>query len=269
MSNLYPAANPTEPKKVQNILCYRTLDLNGISAIIITWNPGVPDVPVIDGFNVYCSLGGDFSLLVSGVTTSSYMDSTAKLVHGADFSYKVVYISNGVESSLCDATQVDIYSCIPKGLEGRVYWVGMETVRRIQWMLGGVGETVKIFLKKHTGVVCPYCYDTIGGGSIDPRCDVCFGTSFVGGYDKFDGRLIWSPSVESIIEKEYGRMRGMVPKTYLGPYPILHTEDVVVKQDNTRLMVGDVQPFVLQGFMLLQDVNVTTVEKGHPAWNLE
>lgn len=266
---LYPAPAKTEELKVQNVKAYRTLDLLGIPSVIITWDEYVPDDDGVLYFNLYRSNGGDFLLYASGLTITSYLDSTADAMPAIEYHYKVTYTNSTGESDIDVATEINYFSNIPLGLEGRVHWIGMETTRRMQLILNNFGETVVIFTKKRFGITCPDCYDEISNASTNPRCPICYGTGYASGYDKFFGKLLWTPNVETVVESDIGRERNLVPKTYVGAFPILHTEDVVVRQDNVRYLVGAVQNYMLQNFLVLQDIAVTVVEKGHPAWLLE
>jgi hypothetical protein len=137
---------------------------------------------------------------------------------------------------------------------------------------GNFGETVVIFVKKRFGVICPDCYDEISNSSNNPRCSMCQGVGFVGstgGYNRFNGKLLWTPNIETIVEDTMGRERNLVPKTYIGAFPILHSEDIIIRQDNVRYMIGGVQNYLLQNYLVLQDVSVAAIEKGHPGWMLE
>lgn len=270
---LYPAPAKTADLKVQNVKAYRTLDLTGIPSVIITWDEYVPDDKGVLYFNLYRSNGGEiFSLYASGLTITSYLDSTANLIPATDYHYKVTYTNSNGESDLDDATEINYFSNIPFGLEGRIHWIGMETTRRMQMILNNFGETVLIFTKKRFGIPCPECYDAISNASNNPRCPICQSAGFVGatgGYDKFNGKLLWTPNVETLVENEMGRERNLVPKTYVGAFPILHSEDVIIRQDNVRYIIGGVQNYMLQNFLVLQDISVSIVERGHPAWLLE
>ena len=51
-------------------------------------------------------------------------------------------------------------------------------------LLNELGVDVHIWSKRVAGVVCS-CFDTVVGTS-DPYCEICYGTGFVGGYDKLE-----------------------------------------------------------------------------------
>ncbi len=254
---------------VQNIQVYRTLDVNGIEVINIEWSPIVPGVQDIISFKIYRGIGGKNFEFLAETTQPFYQDTNAPIKPGAEYWYKITYLTNQGESSLEEAIPVSLWTMKPESFNERTYWTLISQIRRQNLVFLNFGEKVKIFIKKRVGEKCNKCFDEYVRVPINPRCDVCFGTGYIGGYDKFETKLIISPTPELIREEDTGRVRLFQGRVFLPNYPPVHEEDILIMQDNTRKMISNVIHWRFQLFLILQEVQITELAKGHPAWLLE
>src|SRR3712207_9376899 len=51
------------------------------------------------------------------------------------------------------------------------------------WILKNTGILMDLYIRKTDGKRCEKCYDKVRGQSSDSRCPICYGTTFVGGYE--------------------------------------------------------------------------------------
>lgn len=154
-------------------------------------------------------------------------------------------------------------------------------VQRLEMLIKSTGELVTLYRRKWTGERCP-CYDQRRGHSRH-RCDICFGTGFVGGYTQYvniresDGRIWLRPNVtvEDLELKEEGMFQKFIPDTWTLPTPIVRDRDVIIRYDpNTDeevwryeiLNVGRNLGFFKK--MTRQEFSIQRLDKTDPIYNI-
>lgn len=162
-----------------------------------------------------------------------------------------------------------------------LYWYNRH-VQRTEMMLQATGEPAILFRRKWTGEVCP-CYDGRRGQARN-RCDICFGTGFVGGYVRYvncrepEGRILLrvGPTEEDLDLQEDGMRQKFIPACWTLPEPIVRDRDVIILFDpetgeetwryeilSVERNRGMFRRFTLQKFNLHQ------FEKTDPIYNVE
>jgi hypothetical protein len=257
--------------KVLGAQAVRALTHAGLRAVTISWATAVPGVSDITSFNLYRGGSPDsLSLLVSGITVNFYQDTRSFLHYAAGYYYKVTYMSTARgESSTDDADLVDVYTIPPAGFGGELNRVLVETTRRVNWAFAGIGEPVELFLRKRVGVLCPVCYDPVADKVTDERCPVCFGTGYVGGFDKFTGRAFINMNERRLAESEFGYSVNYQPRGALGSYPLIQENDILVRSDGRRFLVTGVTTYVVQNFVVEHEFGLTEAIRGSVAYLLQ
>lgn len=111
-------------------------------------------------------------------------------------------------------------------------------VQRLDMMLRATGEPVALWRRKWTGETCPKCYtDRVLRGN--KRCEICFGTGFVGGYVRYinprepDGRIYVrvGPTEENLITDKIGLTQVFNPASWTLPTPIIRDRDFLIRYD--------------------------------------
>jgi hypothetical protein len=111
------------------------------------------------------------------------------------------------------------------------------------------------------GEKCP-CYEDSHGQSRGD-CEICYGTSFVGGYDGPFELLIAPPEAEKTIDLlDMGLHIRYDYMTWAGPFPIINERDVIVRQSNERYLVGPVNYQGSKGAIYQQHFTISYVDEG-------
>lgn len=130
------------------------------------------------------------------------------------------------------------YTCDGKLISCGINWFE-QLQQRLDMMLRATGEPVVLYRRKWTGERCPNCdQDTRTGRGVF-RCNLCFGTGYIGGYVRYisprepDGRIYvrFGPTQEDLNLQEGGLTQGFNPTGWTLPSPILRDWDVLVRFD--------------------------------------
>ena len=144
-------------------------------------------------------------------------------------------------------------------------YIWREAMRRNNWVLEQGGERVKVFIKKTSGVQC-YCgrdpRNIDWGKQPDSRCEKCFGTSFVGGYEgPYDMIVAPDDAPRAVAQTPHGRYVDHQYEVWTGPSPLLTMRDFVVKQTNERYSVGAVRKPSNRGNILQQHFEIRLLDE--------
>jgi hypothetical protein len=144
-------------------------------------------------------------------------------------------------------------------------YIWREAVRRNQWIVQQGGERAKIFIRRTAGIPCTHGMDprTIEfGGQPSIRCQICFGTGFVGGYDgPFDVLIAPDDAERKITQTMTGRRREHTQDVWIGPSPVVTMRDFIVKQTNERYSIGPVRRPTNRGVYLQQHFMIGSLDE--------
>jgi hypothetical protein len=139
-------------------------------------------------------------------------------------------------------------------------YIWREAIRRNRWLLEQTGERVKVFTKLNMGERCPNYEDSHGQSHQD--CEICFGTTYVGGFYGPVDIIIAPPEAEKSIELlDMGLHIRYDFETWTGPFPLLNERDVVIRQNNERYIVGPVNPQGSRGAIYQQHFTITYIDE--------
>lgn len=139
-------------------------------------------------------------------------------------------------------------------------YIWREGIRRNRWLLEQSGERVKVFTRLHMGERCPNYEESHGQSHQD--CELCYGTTYLGGYYGPIDIIIAPPEAEKSIElMDMGLHIRYDFETWTGPFPLLNERDVVVRQNNERYVVGPVNPQGSRGAIYQQHFTITYVDE--------
>lgn len=124
-------------------------------------------------------------------------------------------------------------------------YIWREALRRNNWILEQGGERVKLFVRKRSGIVCACTLDEqLVEYSKQPsnRCERCYGTGFVGGYEGPYDIIVCPDDGEQVIsQSDRGRRKEHTYECWIGPTPSVSQRDFIVKQDGERYSIGSVR----------------------------
>jgi hypothetical protein len=140
-------------------------------------------------------------------------------------------------------------------------YVWREAMNRTRWILEQGGERVKVFVRKWMGPKCPTYEEKYGQGHQD--CKQCWGSLIQGGYHGPYDIIIAPPESEKMVELgDMGLRMRYDWDTWTGPYPLLNSRDIVVRQNNERYMVNAVNPQGSRGAIYQQHFTMSYLDQG-------
>lgn len=142
----------------------------------------------------------------------------------------------------------------------KIDYMWNEGVRRNGWILQQGGERVKVFLRKHVGVVCQCVRADYKQGLND--CLLCFGTGVLGGYEgPYDVVMAPADAEKRIAQTDRGRSVTHEYEVFMGPRPLLSQRDFLVKINGERYSVGPVRMPTNRGMVLQQHFMIGHIDE--------
>lgn len=230
------------------------------------------DIPDLLGYNVYRAAASPTAEYVklndTPISVEFYRDD-ADLTKRNVYWYKVTAVSLSNDES-------DINKAVPTtliweadGWNTRMKYILLEFIRRHTLMLRADSELCTVYLKKNTGIRCS-CYDERRGTPINSSCPICYGTSYVGGYEKYSN--IWVrvySEKEQITQDKLGLVVGYTPMIRVpGATPPFKQGDLVLRKNHTILHVERARHRHTQGVVTLITCDCTELEKGFPQYRM-
>ncbi len=143
-----------------------------------------------------------------------------------------------------------------------------EAVRRNRWILDQGGERVKLFIRKSAGVRCG-CFSSTRRSS-DEECLVCYGTSFIGGYEgPFDITIAPDDAAKEVKRTNRGATVSHTYETWTGPVPLLSQRDFIVKLNGDRYGIGPVRMPSNRGNQLQQFFPVSKLDEADVRYSVQ
>lgn len=140
-------------------------------------------------------------------------------------------------------------------------WVWREAIRRNRWILEQGGERVKVFVRKWMGEKCPSMQYNYQQSHHD--CLQCFGTNIIGGFSGPYDIIIAPPETERTVElADMGLHIRYDWESWTGPYPLLNTRDIIIRQNNERYIVGPVNNQGSRGAIYQQHFTISYLDQG-------
>jgi hypothetical protein len=146
----------------------------------------------------------------------------------------------------------------------KIDYIWREAVRRNRWILSQGGERVKVFLRKTVGTACP-CRQRSEATHKQAvsDCELCYGTSILGGYEGPYDLVVAPPDVERrIAQRDTGRTIEEAYEVWTGPSPLLSQRDFLVKINGERYSIGPVRMPTNRGMVLQQHFNIGHLDEG-------
>jgi hypothetical protein len=145
-------------------------------------------------------------------------------------------------------------------------YIWREAVRRNNWILEQGGERVKAFVRKQSGIRC-FCRrderQVEYSQQPDSRCQICYGTGIVGGYEgPYETILAPDDGERRIAQTQSGRRVEHTYEVWTGPSPLVTQRDFFVKQTNERYSVGAVRRPTNRGNVLQQHFTIGYLDEG-------
>lgn len=256
------------PQKVQGVTV--TNPMTGTS-LLVSWTAS--SSPVI-GYSVYRALSslGPFDLLQSGISVDFFMDITADQRQRTDYWYAVTATDLTGESLMSESANQIPFARISSAeeltrlgeqAEMNHRLILAEVVRRNEFLLRRGGEVVDIYIRKTAGTKCSNCYDPVRNQPKFPECPVCFGTTYEGGYESFNGVLAKiEPYRDNRELMEAGFKWRVTPRSWITTYPLVRPGDILVRHlNNRRYEMQNIDVKLSRGIITRQEFDIMEFQK--------
>lgn len=255
------------PAKIQGVTV--TNPMTGTS-LLISW--AASPSPVI-GYSVYRGLSetGPFDLLQAGITVEFYLDTTADQRQRTDYWYAVTATdATGESVPSTPATNTQFAKDSSGGLarlgldsEMNHELILSEIVRRNEILLRRGGELVDIYVRKTAGPKCPNCYDPVRNQPKYPNCNVCYGTTYEGGYLMCSGVLAKIEPYRDTRElMDMGFKWRVIPRSWITTYPLIRPGDILVRHlNNRRYELQNIDIKLSRGIITRQEFDIMEFQK--------
>lgn len=182
-------------------------------------------------YNVYrgTALNGIFyKLNQQPLDTNRYDDNTISINPNTNYWYKVSTIANFSDGSFSESV---LSPPVMYQVKNENKWF-KKMNERDMWILKNTGVLMDLYARKTTGEQCPHCYDSVRGQSSDPTCKICFGTTFVGGYDPiYQIRVRQKPAVQQLDMTPQGYSVNSNPSLWTISGVHLHNRDLLINPE--------------------------------------
>lgn len=143
----------------------------------------------------------------------------------------------------------------------KVDWIWQEAIRRNRWILEQGGESVKLFIRKNNGLPCPCVQDRFHKQA-QGDCELCYGTSFVGGFEgPFDVLIATDDAERRTSHRDIGLVLEHSYEVWTGPTPLLSMRDFIVRINGERYSIGAVRRTSVRGMVLQQNFPIAIIDE--------
>lgn len=225
----------------------------------VTWSVSLE---LVLGYNIYRSLTSSFTnavkVNIALVTILQFTDTINQDLR-QDFWYFVTAVNSTGESLPSTPALANVYSTFNLTQTGNIKYVVAEFIRRRDKLLTLNGEDAVLLVKMVSGTRC-VCWDAqYNQGKADH--DVCWGTSWVGGFVKIYPARIRVVGVKTLrTRQDMGIILDNRPQVRAGLYPLYHSGDILVRSNNLRYRVQDVAPGIIDGVLTRQTFFIKEIE---------
>lgn len=248
------------PTSTQNYNLSVSLYPHWYSEISMEWE--IPKEWVGAAFNIYLKPGGSESYVKLNSTPTTnpfYSDSTTREYSKASEAF---YVIEAILPSGLTVRSMPITWEYKR--RGRIDKIANEIQRREYMLLSKfVGVKSFFFRKKNYGIRCPRCWNPTLEKVMDDHCEVCYGTSWEGGFwDPIPIFIQWDTTK---VDKQKG-YSGIIEPLALGgwtiSYPTITSEDVIIRSGSWgAYRVISCNPTELQTKAVRQIMTLTHLEK--------
>ena len=204
----------------------------------------------------------------SQVTISYYAEANkvGSKLNNKSF-YRITTVARNPQTNAIVETPLNVTAPISNMAVEQLDYIWREAIRRNQWILEQGGERVKFFVRKVAGVRCN-CNQIdakLLAYSKQPsnRCEICYGTGFVGGYEgPYDVITAPDDAENRIAQTQMGRRKEHSYDVFIGPSPVVSQRDFIVKLTNDRYSIGPVRRPSNRGNILQQHFTIGYLDSG-------
>lgn len=209
------------------------------------------------------SPASEFEVVASDLTVPFYVDTTVNLYdEGNRYYYQIQSKQDG---QIVDETHWNTEEYGQPDGVARVVIHESEVVLKVM-----NNPLVYLLIKKRFAEPCPECWNPITQRTRYANCPVCFGTGQLAGYfTPVPMRISRDISIlvgnSTILDADAVNLSPI--NAWAAVTPLVTPGDVMVDVLNKRYVVQQVAPRTKSGCVIRQILQLTPLEKGHPAYN--
>ncbi len=208
-------------------------------SVYLEWEAPVPLDPSVPTdqieYNVYSSSSeyGPFTQISTLPTSNTTFFTNFQV---ADSKVYEQYFT--IESVFSDGT---IYRSFPQTPSERLPSFHIlryrDIIRRARILLDRfVGVDSIVYIRKRSGLRCPECWDPTHLKITNDHCEVCYGTSYEGGYDTGMKTKIQYTSVDPRSDYSYiGKQEDIAISAWTIPFPLIHPEAIILRLGDRKI----------------------------------
>ena len=138
-------------------------------------------------------------------------------------------------------------------------------VQRREYLLLSKFNGVKsyLFRRKEHGLRCPRCWSESAEKVMDDHCEVCFGTSFEGGYyDPLPLYINYDPTPNDVMKSYVGKVEGNLIAGYTISLPEISADDIIIRMGDWNVyFVAKIQSTEIQSNTVRQLLSLSQMAK--------
>lgn len=238
-----------------------------IRQITLTWNKvNNPDTPNSElyiksvEYNVYrgTSINGIFYKLNSNpLKDNRYDDKGININPNTTYWYKISTIANFSDGTFSES-MLSIAQMYQVKNENKWF---KKINERNMWVLKNTGILMDLYVRKTDGEKCSKCWDKTRGQSSDPTCKVCFGTTFVGGYEPaYQLHVRQKPAPQQLDLTSAGYMINSNPGAWTISSVQLHNRDILINPEGRIFSITNSNINHAAGYYFHQELQMKEID---------
>src|SRR3712207_4670130 len=129
------------------------------------------------------------------------------------------------------------------------------------WILKNTGILMDLYIRKTDGKRCEKCYDKVRGQSSDSRCPICYGTTFVGGYEPAVQLYVrQKPAAQQLDISNGGYMINSNPGAWTISGIHIHNRDLLINPEGRILSVTNANITHAAGYYFHQELQTKEID---------
>ncbi len=240
-----------------------------IKKLIITWDKiANPDKDITSSilkivdvkYNVYRSntINGTFFKLNSKpLDTNQFIDENLSLNPNTNYWYKISTVAIFSDGSFSESifSQPQMYK-----VENTNKWFNKVNERNM-WILKNTGILMDLYVRKTEGEHCPDCWDDVRGQAINSKCEKCFGTGIIGGYEPMLQIYVrQKPAVQQLDLASQGYMINSNPGLWTISSIKLHNRDILINPEGRMFSITSANISHAAGYYFHQELQAKEVD---------
>lgn len=249
-----------------------------IKQITITWDKVFNPDETISSYSIYItsiqynvyrgtSINGIFyKLNNSPLNTNRYDDNTIGLNPNTTYWYKISTIANFSDGSFSESA---LSEPVRYEVKNENKWFNKMNERNM-WILKNTGVLMDLYIRKTTGERCSNCYDDVRGQASNSSCPICYGTSFVGGYDPaFQLYVRQKPVNQQLNLTSQGYTLNSNPGAWTISSVHIHNRDLLINPEGRIFSVTGSSITHAAGYYFHQELQMKEIDPLDPKYSIK